>query len=82
MASTCGMTYHLWVARVNPAHGGGRLALVPGLWDRVDNGQSLQDAVANGQDTIDVGIEAANDLDGPGKGMPALTGRVVMDAAQ
>jgi hypothetical protein len=76
------MTYHPWVEPVNPAHGGGRLAPVPGLWDRVNNGHSRQDAVANGQDTIDVGIEAANDLDGPGKGMPALTGRGVMDAAQ
>ena len=85
MASTSKLTYHLLVEQVNPEHGSDRLALVHGLSGWMKDGHSPEAMVAKGQDaidTIDMGIEAANDLDGPGQAIPAPVRRSVSDAAQ
>jgi predicted RNase H-like HicB family nuclease len=82
MASAGRLAYHLLVGPVNPAHGGGCLALVPGLSGWMNDGHSPEDVAANGEDAIDVGIEAANDLDGPRQGIPDPARRLVLDAAQ
>ena len=80
MASACRPAYHLSVEPANPAHGSGCLALVPDLPGWMNDGHSPEDVAANGQDAIDVGIEAANDLDGPRQGIPEPAWR--LDAAQ
>jgi len=67
---------------VNPAQGRGCLALAPGLTGWMNGGHSPEDVVANGQDGIDVGIEAANDLDGSRQGIPEHARRLVLDAAR
>ena len=82
MASTSRLAYHLLVEPVNPAHGGDRLALVRGLSGWMKDGHPPEAVVAKGQDAIDVGIEAANDLDGPGQVIPPPVRRPIPDAAQ
>jgi predicted RNase H-like HicB family nuclease len=82
MASASRLAYHLLVEPVNPAHGGGCLALVPALSGWMNDGHSPEDVVANGQDAIDVGIEAANELDGPRQRTPEPARHLVLDAAQ
>jgi len=79
MASTSRLAYHPLVEPIYPAHGGGRLALAPGLSGWMKDGHSPEVVVAKGRDAIELGIEAANDLDGPG---PVPVRRSVPDAAQ
>jgi len=82
MALSSRLTYHLLVKPANRAHGGARLAQVTGLSGRMNDGHSPEAVVAKGEDSIDMGIEAANDLDGPGQAIPAPVRRPVPDAAQ
>lgn len=81
MASASGLTYPLLVGSMDRAHGGCRLALVPGLAGCMNDGQSPADVVAKGQDAINAWIEAANDLRGPEHAIPARARRMVLDAA-
>jgi len=75
MASSRRLTSDLLVKPMSRAHGGARLALATGL-----SGHAA--VMANGLDATDVGIEATNDLDGPGQAIPAPVRRSVLDAAQ
>ena len=82
MASSSTPTCHLWAEPVDPPHGGGRLALAPGLSGRTKRGHSPEAVVAKGHAPIDAGIEAANDMDGPRQTIPAPARHLVPDAAQ
>lgn len=82
MTSASRLTYHLQVGPLDPAHGGGRLALLRGLAGCTNDDQSPKEVLAKRQDAIDAWFEASNDLGGPGHAIPAPARRLVLDAAQ